>query len=361
MLFIEYPITGPQRFPQLIMEFVFLIACVELGIFFFIRYIKQDKELRNLQDLGFSVLLMGYGLMVFWFMIGDYYAPNYSIRLPFLILGYTSTMLAAWIFIICMEKYKKYFLIKYFFSFGYLLNVLIFFIGLIIDPETSRILSVVQWPIFLLFFIIYLIDFAKNVQNREKILFGLLKFLPGFAFLIIGFTFTTDTIERLIGVNLRFYGVFLELISIFLLSFFFFSLAPFSEFEWFNKMEHVFIIHKSGLCLYNQQLDETVDIMDENLVAGAISSVNFLLEELTSDEGIVVINKKDKTIVISPGNNTFGIMFCSEELNYIKVLLKRFVEKFEAVYQNILADWDGEMGVFNPTKAIVKEIFHREQ
>ncbi len=360
MFLIEYPIMGENRVPQVIMEWFFMMACIELSIVFFQRYIRQDKELRNLQDLGYSLLLFCFGLMELWFIIGDYYAPNYSIRIIFLILGYSSTFIGAFSFIFCNEKYKKFIISRYFFSIAFLIIIIIFIIGLFIDLETSRTLSILPWPLFLFFFLIYLIDFSKRVQNREKVIVGLLKFIPGFTMLIIGFALTTDTFERLLGINLRLYGVIAELISILFLSYFFISLPPFAEFEWERQMEHIFVMNKGGVCLYNQIFKQQGDLIDEDLVSGAITSVNLLLEELISDAGVVVINKKGKTIIIYPGEKTYGVMFCSEELNYIKVLLKRFVERFEAVYNNILIDWDGDIDTFNPTNILVNEIFHQE-
>ena len=121
-------------------------------------------------------------------------------------------------------------------------------------------------------------------------------------------------------------------------------------------------MNQGGLCLYNEILDEKIrEDFNENLITGAISSVNLLLEELTSDKGIVVINKKGKSICIYPGEFSFGVLFCSEELNYIRVLLKRFVDKFEAVFYNILKNWDGGVNIFESSRSIVHEIFHLER
>jgi len=362
MLYVEYPIQGELRFPQLIIEFIFIIVCIELGIVFFIRYFRQEKTLRNLQDLGYGFLLGGFGLMSLWFLISDYFASP-SVRIIFLIFGYYTLMFSALFFISCMENYRKYLLFKRFFTMSFILITSIFTIGIILDLENSRILSVIPWPLFLLFFFIYLIDFSKKVQNRERVIIGLLKFIPGFMLLIIGFALTTFLFEDVLGLNMRIVGALLQLIAIILLFGFFSSLPPFSEFEWEQKIEQVFIMARAGICLYNENLlgIKEKELIDENLIAGAITSVNLLLEELTSDTGVVVINKKGKSIVIYPGKYVYGVIFCSEELNYIRVLAKRFVDKFETVYSHILINWDGEITIFKPTTNIVREIFIPEQ
>lgn len=337
-----------------------MIACLEFGLIFLMRYLRQDKELRNLQDLGYGLLMLGFSAMVLSFIIGDYYSLDYSGRLLFLNIGYYSTMISAFLFILCMEKYKKYLFFRYFFSICFMGVAFTFTIALLIDVESSRTLSVLPWPFFLIFLLIYLVDFSKRVQNKEKVMIGLFKFIPGFMLLVIGFILTTDAFERISGINLRLFGVSFELVAIILLFAFFITLPPFSEFEWEEKIEHVFIMDKGGICLYNESFEVNTELMDDTLVAGAITSVEILLKELTSDEGIVVINKKGTSIVIYPGKRTYGVIFCSEELNYVKVLLKRFVEKFETLYSNFLINWDGNVDIFQPTKTIVAEIFHQQ-
>ncbi len=280
------------------MEWIFMFACIEFAIIFFVRYIRQDKELRNLQDLGYCILLLGFGVMVLSFITADYFAIDYSTRLFFLIIGYYSTMISALLFTYFMERYKKYLIKQYFFTFCFLMVAITFTIGLFIDPETSRTLSVLPWPFFLVFFIIFLVDFSKRMQNKEKVIVGLFKFIPGFALLILGFSLTTDTFEKILGVNLRIFGVSFELVAIILLSAFFTTLPPFSEFEWEEKIEHVFVMDMGGRCLFDKVFNEETEIMDDALVTGAITSVNLLLEEITSDKGIVVINKKGKTVII---------------------------------------------------------------
>ena len=72
MILREYPIQGPHRLPQMMMEWIFMTLCIELSIIFLSRYLKQDKQLKNLQDLGFSILLFCFGTMILCFIMGDY-------------------------------------------------------------------------------------------------------------------------------------------------------------------------------------------------------------------------------------------------------------------------------------------------
>ncbi|MGV9203001.1 MAG: hypothetical protein ACOC44_03155, partial [Promethearchaeia archaeon] len=46
-----------------------------------------------------------------------------------------------------------------------------------------------------------------------------------------------------------------------------------------------------------------------------------------------------------------------EDLNYIKKNLKKFVEKFELVYHDVLENWNGDISVFEPVKRMVNQTF----
>jgi len=361
------------RFPLLLVEWIFSFICFEIALIFLIRYIKQrqekqQKELVNLQELGYASLFMGFSIMWFFFIIGDYYSSVEvvspfliwsigSMRYLFLNCGYLSLMVGAFLFILLMEKYKVYLVRKYFFSACFLTLIVIFIIFFFIDIQFTQDLTFAFWPLFFLFFLIYIVDFVRKVQTRQSLVRGLLKFLPGFLLLAIGFMFTTDFMIDALGLEFRLVGSILQILAIFSISFFFITLPPFAEFDWRNKIEHLFIIDKAGICLYNKTFDETSEIMDENLISGAISSINLMLKELTADEGVSVIKKKGKAIIIFPSKFIAGVMFCKEDLNFIKLLLKDLIDKFELIYHHILLDWDGDVTIFKPTEKIVNEIF----
>ena len=83
MIFLEFPITGQLRLPLLIMEWIYIITGFEISLIFLVRYFKQEKNLRNLQDIGYFSVFFGFSLMWFFFIIGDYYSSD-DIVSPFL-------------------------------------------------------------------------------------------------------------------------------------------------------------------------------------------------------------------------------------------------------------------------------------
>ena len=66
------------------MEWIFVITGFEISLMFLLRFFKQEKTLRNLQDLGYFSLFAGFSLMWLFFIIGDYYASTKAVT-PFLI------------------------------------------------------------------------------------------------------------------------------------------------------------------------------------------------------------------------------------------------------------------------------------
>ncbi|MHA1291407.1 MAG: hypothetical protein ACTSQJ_01920 [Promethearchaeota archaeon] len=135
------------------------------------------------------------------------------------------------------------------------------------------------------------------------------------------------------------------------------SLPPFSEFDWKDEIEDIFIINRGGICLFHKSIETKTDLLDDNLISGAISSINVMIEELTHDKGVSVINKKGKSIIIYPGKFVSGIIFSKKDLNNIKLVLKDFIERFETIYSNILIDWDGNIEIFKPIDTMAKKMF----
>jgi hypothetical protein len=304
------------------------------------------------------------------FIISDYYFSSTEIISPFLIwnegsgfvlirnIGYYSLMIGAFLCVFCLEKYKVYLWKKYLFSMGFLILISVFTIALFYDIYITQTFSYFFWPYFIFFFLIYLTDFVKKVRSREKLIYAVLKSFGGFGIFAVGFLFEIDGVLDTLGLEFRLIGAILQLIGMGIISYFFLSMPAFSEFDWQDKIEQIFLMDSAGICLYHKAFEERSELTDENLVAGAIASINIMLKELTESKegGVSVIKKQDKTIIILPSQMVAGIIFSKEDLNYTKIVLKNFVEKFETIYHDILTDWDGDLSIFKHTDNILTEI-----
>jgi len=363
---VEFPITGDIRLSLLVMEWIFVITSFEISIIFLLRFFKQEKTLRNLQDLGYFSLFAGFALMWLFFIIGDYYASTItetpfmiwdigSERALFLNFGYLIMIIAGFFLLLCIEKYNIILLKKYLFTGLFLICAILFIILFFIDIRITQPVTYMFWGGFISFFLLYIIKFIKKLQSKGLILFF------GLAFMLIGFLFTTDAILSIFGIQWRLIGAIMQLISVVLLSYFFLTLPPFSEFDWEEKLEALFLINNGGICLYYKIFTERKDMMSEHLISPAIAAINIMLRELSEttqpSEGFSVIKKKNETVIIYQGKFVSGVLYTSEELNLPKLALRDFVEKFETLYRNILADWKGETDIFRPAEIIANDFF----
>ena len=365
MLFVEFPLSGDLRLPLLLMEWIFIITGFEISSVFLIRYLKhQEKSLRNYQDVGYFALFFGFSLMWLFYIVGDYYAPS-SFESPFLIwesgsyrtlflnFGYFTMIIAAFILLLCTEKYNVILIRRYLFTAIFAICAILFLILFFIDIRLTQPVTYVFWTGFMSFFLSYLIKFIRKLKSRGFLL------IVGLGFMLIGFLLTTDAFINIFGLGIRIVGAVLQLISVVVLSYFFNILPPFNEFDWKDKIEAVYLIDDSGVCLYYKIFKERKDLIDENLISAAASSINIVLKELTGqkERGISVFKKKGENVIIYPGKFVSGMLYTTEELNYPKIILKELVDKFEALFRNILLNWDGEITIFKPTEIIVNDLF----
>ena len=365
MLFLEFPISGDLRLPLLVLEWIFVITGFEISSIFLVRFFKQEKTLRNLQDLGYFSLFAGFSLMIFFYIISDYYVSSTTMspflvwetgseRALFLNLGYFTMIVAAFFLLICVEKYNVILLKKYLFTGIFSICAIVFLILFFIDIRITQLVTYFFWIGFLSFFISYLIKFIRKLQRKGILLFC------GLTLMLVGFLFATDAMVGVFGLRGRMVGAIMQLISVVVLFYFFLILPPFSEFDWEEKLEALFLLNNAGICLYNKVFVEK-DMMSEHLVSAAIASINIMLKEISETKeqkkGFSVIKKKGENVIIYQGEFVAGVLYTSEELNLPKLALRDFVEKFETLYHNILVDWDGLMDIFKPAEIIANDLF----
>lgn len=370
MMFFEFPITGSFRFILIIMESIFTFFSFELGIIFLIKYKKQPINLKNSQDLGFASLFFGFSILRLFLLISSYYLTN-NIVSPFLIwaegsyrglflnFGFFSIMIGIVLFSFYMEKYKKFLFIKYFFTVCFIILLLLFFTLFFIDLEFLNSLSTISWPLFILFFILYVKDFSRKSKRQEILSKSLLKMTVTLLLVLVGYILSMDLIIETFGLLIRFVGMIFQLIAIGLIFIFFRKIPPFFEFDWQDKIESIYVLNKTGICLFAYSFSSKTEILDKQFISGTLASVNIMLNELikSKSEEISSIRTKEKIVILFSGNYLTGVLICNEELKYFIHNLKKLILKVEQIYTNILIKWDGDLSIFYPIKNIIDEIF----
>jgi len=370
MIFLEFPITGDMRFPLLIMEWISMIILLEISLVFLFRYKKQEKTLKNLQDIGYFAIFSGFSLMSLFYILGDYYSSDSIIspffiwiygseRIFFLNLGYFTALIACFVLIFCIEKYNVFFYKKYFYSSIISIFTFLFLITFFIDIRITQRFTYGFWYTFLIFFINFLIKFFKKLKYKGIFLF------IAIALLASGYSLTTDIFITMFGLESRMIGDILQLISLLMLSYFFFTLIDFSEFDWKEKTEALFLIDKAGICLYHKIFKKKKELISENLISAAISIVNEMLNELIgsgNDKGVLIIKKPNQIVMIYSGETLSGVLYMTEDLNFPKVKLKEFVDKFELLFKNIIQDQSIKFPkekLFKYTETITEDLFFK--
>ncbi len=360
---LEFPIQGPLREPLLIMEWFIVFFFLQWAIIFLMRVISMRKKIRSLQERAYVSLFLGHSTMWIFYIIADYYAETMDIRYLFINFGDITQFVSVFFFIYILERNKLFFRTKFFFSKLYIIMICLFFIVFFINIEYSQVISAVFWLLLLLFFISYLKNFIKMMRSKAKetrVLKEFLKFFVGFFFMSLGFVFTQDFMLRLFGLEIRLIGDFFQILSVIFISYFFITTLPLADYDWQDKVESLFLMETSGICLFNhlfQQEGQERAIMDENLVIGAIASVKIMLDEVIDKKGTSIIQKKDKTVIITSKKNFSGVLFCKERLHSLEVLLDNFTERVEDLYHPIMKNWSGDISVFKSVEIIRKEIF----
>lgn len=364
-------IESPLRLPLLTIEWIFTIILLELGLFFLLRYARQRKQYLTHQELGYSVLF--FSLCGMWgnLILADYYAAETlvtpffiwtvgSMRELFLNIGALSLMIGVTFFCFSLEKYYKFWLKKYFFTGCFFILLVASLSSFFFNLYIAKYLSLLIFPLFLIFLGFYYVAFFKIGLRKTNVSIEILKHLPPFVLITIGFLITSDLLFNPANIELRITTSSLQLVSIIILSYLTIKLPNFAEFDWRRKVEDLYLINTAGVCIFHRSFTHQLDFMDEHLKSGAIASINIILKSLTpsqKQQKRVTIKKAGKIINIYTGELTSGILISDEELSSIMINLEKFVQKIETIYYNVLLRWSGETDVFAPVEAIANEFF----
>lgn len=340
---------------------------------FLVKYRKRKNESGNAQELGHFALFLGISAMWYFKIMADYYTlpevtltflnqPGVSLRYLFSLIGLISAAILIEVFTFLMEKRKVYFFKRYFFTLLFVITSCIAATLLLINIHFIVFTSFIVLPVFFLFFTVYLKDVVTKLRNEEKPVRKLVVHVPAFFAFMASFVLTMELVTDFIGLIFRAVGSVLQLISSIGISYFFLKIPYFSELDWKERLEHLFIMSKGGVCQLEEHFfheKEETESMSEHLISSALASVNIMLKELTDSEleGLSVIKKRGKIVNIFSSKYVTGVIISSEEYDPIKVSLEKFVTQYEAIYKNVLENWDGNSEVFLPMKSLVKKMF----
>ncbi len=354
------PLTGPLREPLLIIEWVIVFLFAELAFLLYMRIKNKETKLSNFIEKASILFLLAYSSMFVFYIFGDYYMETHFLRLVVFNIGYILRMVLGLIFTYQIEKFQIFirkYLFSKIFSIFTLISVVLFFTAIEFTQNASLVLF---WIPLILIFLIYILKLAKKTRERQE-----MKFFKGKIYLSIlgaiilglGFGATSDPIVNVLGLNIRLVGDIMQIIGIIVLSIFFINLPSPSEQDWKGKIDKLFLMRPSGICIYYKFFRDPTNNREEQNISGAVNTIKIILKEISHDDGEMVIEKEGKVLITNQGKYITGVIIADQNLNSLNFLLKRLIEKVEFQYSNIIRDWDGAMEIFLPIENITQEIF----
>jgi hypothetical protein len=370
MLLYAFPIAEPLRFYALFFEWILAFICFELGVVFVVKYRRQQVSKKYKQELGYASLFLGFSFLWFCFIAADYYMdavptmpyliwPRGSPRDLMLSIAFFGLITGAFLFIFFTERHQAVIFRRFLFTFIYGGLMVVYIVVFFQDIESTDIANFLLLAVFAVFFVAFLVDLSKRMKTRRDVATTLSRFLVAFAVLGCGYILTVDSMLDVTGLAGRTVGAIMQLAAFVSITIQFLRLPPFAMLDWHKQIEEIYVIDKSGVCLFQKMFTGTEKAVDYNLVSSALASVNYILHEMTStaDQGQSTIKKGDKTITMFSSELVNGVVISKEENYLINYNLKNFIETFEAIYRGVLATWKGDNKVFEPAEAMAEKIF----
>lgn len=136
------------------------------------------------------------------------------------------------------------------------------------------------------------------------------------------------------------------------------SLLPSEELEWRNEIIHLYVISSGGIVLSDYSFKESTG--DKDLLAGGISGVLTILKEIVgSAEQLKGIDHEDKKLLFEYSyTQTFLVaLLANKDLTILRSKLKKLTAQIQAVFWEILMNWDGNLDILAPIKTMIRNHF----
>jgi hypothetical protein len=181
--------------------------------------------------------------------------------------------------------------------------------------------------------------------------------------LLIRFLILSEYLEPFVPAN---YYIPLEikallLFAITLVGWGFYTIPSFTEFDWKDKIQSLYLLNQSGICLYNHDFQPASSVTDEDLFGGGLMAMQSLIQELIqSEKGLNVIDHQEVKIIFLQSANAIAVLISEEDLYIGRQKIQQFLKEFELLYGEIMKDWVGDLHIFKPLTPIVNRIFEED-
>lgn len=348
-----FPIDGPFRESLLIVEALLVVVLLQAGIIFTRKFLKTERTVSNYMLLAWAGIFFSYSAVFSIFIVADFYVEVG--RENVLNIGYIIAGLGATLFAYYAEREiglkKHLFSILLVVVFGFLL------INAIFPMINAFILTAGGWLIFIFLIFIYIKKFSS--KRTEKWRLNIFSLIVGIVLLVLGFGAIADESWEFFGGWVRYTGDFLMMVGVLCVAALYIGVPSLSEFIWPEKLKHFFVIHQSGVSVANYNYAQEGDgKRDELLMAGGLASISKVISSLIdSEKQLDMVDHGDVLLLFDYGKYLINVLIVEEPLEILRVKLKKFTEAIEIIYEDELAEWDGNLERFTFLDAVVKANF----
>ncbi|MFX1449974.1 MAG: hypothetical protein ACFFCM_03960 [Promethearchaeota archaeon] len=133
-----------------------------------------------------------------------------------------------------------------------------------------------------------------------------------------------------------------------------------SELNWYKKIHNIYMFLPKGICIYDQSFTqkEEEDEFEPQLVAGGLTGISSLIQELTqSKTKVKIVEQEEMTLLLEHGQYVIAALVAEENLVTLRNKLAQLVEDVEDLFEDEFKNFYGNLNVFAKVGKIVRKIF----
>ncbi len=142
---------------------------------------------------------------------------------------------------------------------------------------------------------------------------------------------------------------------------------PHKEKEWFEALNHLYIIHKSGILIYDYNFSVVKNEVESDLISGGIIGLLSVLKEIVQGkEKLRVIDHGDNKLLFkfSPKRDVIFVLVIKEDLLVLRDKLDQFALEFVLTFKEKIDKLNDSVGLkvndWLPTSKLVEKYFTRK-
>jgi hypothetical protein len=127
--------------------------------------------------------------------------------------------------------------------------------------------------------------------------------------------------------------------------------------RWRGMIEHIIVLTKSGLPIYNQALQKEELKADVSLAGGALVGISSLSSEITQASHLKVIKQENYCIMLEEGSKIILAVLIKEEMKSLRKRMIGFISDFESNFKELLNEEIHDSDAFDPSKVNTEKYF----